>query len=63
MPKARGRVKEILIIVGRIQDLVGQARGNHWNDRSQTAFETAQKQLEEALDLCIKVRSKYDPID
>ena len=61
--KARGNVKKILLMVGEIQDLVGDARGLHWNDRDDNAFALAQNKLEQALNLCVEATSMYDPID
>lgn len=61
--KARGKTREILKLVGQIQDLVGQARGNHWNDRDQAAFAMAQNQLKEAFDICLKITSMYEPVN
>lgn len=60
--KARGRTREILKTVGEIQKLIGSAHGLHYNDKDQEGFATAQKKLEEAHDLCIKITSMYDPI-
>lgn len=60
--KARGRTREILKLVGEIQNLIGEAKANHDNDRDQTSHEIAQKQLEKAHELCIRIRSMYDPV-
>jgi len=59
--KARGNTKIILDKVGKIQNLVGGAIGNHQNDRDPKGFVMAQKQLEEAFKLCVEIRDMYDP--
>jgi len=48
---------DLLIVISRLQDMVGSARGLHYNDRSQTAFEEAQDTLKEAFNLCVLVRN------
>jgi len=58
--KARGREKELLKIIVDLQDMIGAAKGQHDNDRDQTAFERAQKILEEAFNLCVKTGSYYE---
>lgn len=60
MKKARGQTKKLLIILGKIQDLVGHAKALHDDDRSRTAHEQAQNKLIQAFDLCIKARSEYE---
>lgn len=60
--KARGNAKVIMQKVGKIQDLVGEARNMHYDDKSQTAFAEAQEKLKEAFELCIEIRDMYDPI-
>ncbi|MCR8641463.1 hypothetical protein NV379_02225 [Paenibacillus sp. N1-5-1-14] len=61
--KARGKTRDILKLVGEIQLLVGSAKANQDNDRDRISHEVAQKQLEKAHELCIQIRSMYDPIE
>ncbi|GMX64517.1 hypothetical protein Elgi_37860 [Paenibacillus elgii] len=60
--KARGNTKIILEKIGRIQNLVGEAKGLHDNDRDPFSHELAQKKLEEAFMLCVEIRNLYDPL-
>jgi hypothetical protein len=49
-------------MVGEIQKLIGSAKGLHDNDRDQVGHAIAQKQLEKAHELCIRIRNMYDPV-
>ena len=60
---ARGKIRKLLIVLGEIQDKVGEAKGLHDDDVSHGASERAQKLLNEAFDLCVEARSEYDPIE
>lgn len=60
--KARGNTKTILTKVEKIQSLVGEAKGLHDDDRNSSSREKAQKNLEEAFELCLEITSMYDPI-
>lgn len=60
--QARGKTREILKLVGEIQNLVGSARMFHGDDKNPDGFALAQQQLEKAHDLCIKIRGMYDPV-
>jgi hypothetical protein len=59
---ARGNVRKLIIVLGTIQDKVGEAKGLHDDDRSIGAFEKAQRLLEESFDLCVEAHGMYDPI-
>lgn len=59
---ARGNVRKLLIVIGRIQDLSGRATSHHYNDRDPDGFEKGQKCLEEINRLCIEVTGLYAPI-
>jgi len=60
--KPRGNTKAIIEKVGKIQNLIGEARNMHYDDKSQVAFGLAQEKLQEAFDLCLEIRDMYDPI-
>lgn len=53
--------KDLLKVIGELQDLVGAAHGLHANDRNRMGFEEGQKKLEAAHDLCIEARSFDKP--
>lgn len=52
--------RDLLIVVGQLQDLIGQAEAEHANDRSPDGFERGQEALRLAHDLCVRARS-FDP--
>jgi len=54
--------RDLLVIITRLQGMIGTAHGEHFNDRSRTAFETAQRILKKAHELCIDARSHEDPV-
>jgi hypothetical protein len=60
--KPRGKIKEIIIKVNKIQLLIKNARMNNWNDQNQNQITDIQNALEEALELCSEIREMYDPI-
>jgi uncharacterized protein YydD (DUF2326 family) len=60
--KPRGNTKVIIKKVGDIQNLIGEAKNMHYDDKSQVAFAQAQQKLQEAFDLCLEIRNLYDPI-
>lgn len=53
--------RDLLVVIGRLQDLVGQAKAGYWNDRSPDRADAVVKPLEEAFDLCVEVTSQ-DPL-
>lgn len=53
--------RDLLIVIGRLQDLVGRAHTDHANDRDLDGHEKGQDSLERAMQLCIDARS-FDPI-
>lgn len=61
--KARGRTKKILLKVGQIQGLIGEAKTFHGNDRDNFGFERGQKKLEEALNICYEITAMYEPLN
>lgn len=61
MKKAKGETRKLLKVIIDLQEKIGYAKGLHYNDRSQTAFEQAQDILQQAIDLCIETTADYDP--
>lgn len=61
--KARGNVRKLLVIVGEIQNKVGEATGVARNDRDPEQLDKLCKLLDDAFNLCLDARSRYDPID
>lgn len=59
---ARGNVRKMLLAIGKIQDLSGQAWHYHQNDRDPHGFEKGQLALEEIQRLCIETTGLYAPI-
>lgn len=53
--------KDLLKVIGELQNLVGSAHGLHGNDRNRMGFEEGQKKLEQAHELCIQARSFDKP--
>ena len=62
MVKARGEVRKLLIVIGKLQSLIGGAESNHNNDKDPCGFEKGQKKLREAFQLCIDATGNYDQI-
>lgn len=60
--KARGNTKAILKKVMHIQNLVGEAKGLHQDDRNQEGYVQAQKKLDEAFAICLEITELYDPL-
>lgn len=64
MRRSKPTRRDLLIVIGKLQDLIGEARGTHENDRRPPhAFERAQDQLREAHELCVDARSFDPPIE
>jgi len=61
--KARGKTRELLLVIGDLQDKVGLARAYHYADTDPTGFEKAQSLLDEAFELCISTTGKYEPVE
>ncbi|MGF6996717.1 hypothetical protein [Paraburkholderia sp. GAS32] len=54
---------DLLKVVTELQHLIGEAHGQHANDRDRNSFEKGQKVLEQAHALCIEARSFDPPTD
>lgn len=52
--------RQLLRVIGELQDLIGRANALHANDRDPNGFEKAQAALDEAFQLCLDARS-FDP--
>ena len=62
MKVARGKVRELLIIIGEIQNLVGVAKNVARNDRDKEQLTHLLELLDKAFKLCLEARSEYRPI-
>ena len=51
--------KDFLEIITTIQSLVEKGKSYHMNDRNPNGFELGNKSLEEAIELCLEVRSMF----
>jgi len=58
--KPRPNRRDLAVVIGRLQDLIGCAKSFHDNDREPDGFEIGQKLLQEAFELCIEALC-YDP--
>lgn len=54
--------RDLLVVVGRLQDLIGQASASHGNDRDPDGFEKGMKHLETAFRLCVNALGHDPPI-
>lgn len=59
-PKRKPTRRDLLMVIGHLQDLIGEASASHGNDRNPNGFERGQKALADAMKVCIEARS-YDP--
>jgi hypothetical protein len=48
--------RDLLRVIAAVQHLIGEARGDHANDRDPEAFERAQTTLARAIDICDEAR-------
>lgn len=54
--------RDLLIVIEKLQSIIGDIDGNHHNDRSQEAHAKAIQLLKEGQKLCIEARSFEPPI-
>lgn len=52
--------RDLLVVIGRLQDLIGRASSHAGNDRSPNRLANTQGTLDEAVQLCVEARC-YDP--
>jgi hypothetical protein len=62
-PKRKPTRRDLLVIIGRLQQLIGRADGAAGNDRNPNRAATVKGVLTEALELCISARSYDPPVD
>jgi len=60
--RRRPTKRDLLVIVGVLQDAIGQARGDN-HDRNPNRFEDVDGTLAAAFDLCVAARSGYPAIE
>lgn len=53
--------KCVLKDLGKLQTLVGLAKGAYMNDLDPNRWEHVTVPLDEAFDICVRLRSKLDP--
>ena len=63
MKHARGKVRELLLVIGEMQNLIGRARGANMDDRNPSHYQNVEKPLREAFDLAIGTTGEYYPLD
>jgi hypothetical protein len=51
-----------LVVIGRLQDLIGRASAEHGNDRNPDGFEQGMGHLQEAFRLCVSALGQDLPI-
>lgn len=54
--------RDLLVVIGRLQDLIGQAMAAHGNDRNPDGFEQGQDALDAAHALCVAATRQDPPI-
>ena len=62
MTKARGKVRELLLCLGEIQELAGAAKGVYLNDVARDRAGQLLPLLDQIFRICLDERSKYEPI-
>ena len=55
--------RDLLIVIGRVQNAIGEARGLHEDAKDPSGFSKTQQLLANAHDLCIAARSFDAPLD
>lgn len=55
--------RDLLVVIGVLQDTIGRAHGYHGNDRDPNGFERGQRLLNKAHDLCIRALGQDSPIE
>ncbi len=62
MKRRRPTRRDLLVVIGRLQDLIGQAFASYANDRNPNGFELGQDALNSAFYLCVKASAQDKPI-
>lgn len=55
--------RDLLVVIGVLQDAIGLARSRYGDDRNRDGFEKGHLVLQKAHDLCVRVRSNDPPIE
>ena len=55
--------RDLLVVIGRLQDIIGRAKGISWDDRDPDRQDHLQKTLEEGFELCVEVIAQDPPIE
>ena len=55
--------RDLLLLIGHLQNQIGDAIGSIRDDQSPDSFEAGLRELHEAHDLCIEARSYDPPLD
>ena len=63
MKTPRGNVRKLILALGDIQDLVGEAQGVASNDRDVSRMDHLMPLLHRAFEICVEARSVYPPIE
>lgn len=61
--KATGKMKRVLLLVGKIQDNVSRAQAAATNDRDPGRMTKLLPALAEAFDTCVEITGMYDPVE
>ena len=61
-PRRRPTRRDLLVLIGALQDVLGRALSAHHDDRSQNQHGPISKMFEDALATCIEARSHDEPI-
>jgi len=62
MKRRRPTRRDLLVIIGRLQDLIGRASAAHCDDKNRDGFELGMKALAEAHELCIEAARRDPPV-
>ena len=61
--RARGNARKIIVLVGDIQDLIGEAQGAYLNDRASDRAAKVLNALETAFGKCLEITGMYEPVE
>lgn len=61
--KRRPTRRDLLIVIGALQDAIGLARSCYRDDRNRDGLEQGHRVLDRAHDLCVRARSQDPPIE
>lgn len=55
--------RDLLVVIGRLQDIVSSAESCHGNDRDPNGFEKGQDLLKRAFRLCVSALGSDPPLE